>query len=68
MQQPQQVVGGVRLTQARENLLDAMPVRAAVAVGHGIDDEHNLVAVTVSAAGGRFHAGAGRYTRQEDLG
>jgi hypothetical protein len=42
-------------------------VGVGVAVGHGIDDQHDVVAVVIGAASRRFNPEAGCDTRDEDL-
>lgn len=51
-----------------KNLFDAKTVGVGIAVGHGIQDQDDVVAVVIGAACGRFHAEAGCYSRDENLG
>src|ERR1700733_333269 len=48
----------IDLRQLREYFLHAMAVRVGITVGHRVGDQHDVVAMIVSAARCRFHAGA----------
>lgn len=68
LQQFEYVVGCVRLGKSERNLFDAKTVGVGIAVGHGFQDQDDVVAVVLGAACGRFHAEAGCYSRDENLG
>jgi hypothetical protein len=63
----QHIFGGFRLADSGENFLDAVTVGFGVEVGHGVDDQHDVVSVVVSTACGRFHADACGYSGEEYL-
>src|SRR5258708_13850004 len=63
----QHVVGGIRLTHLRKNLLDAMAVRLGVAVRHCVDYSDNVVAKVVGPTHRRFPTAPCTHSDHEHL-
>jgi hypothetical protein len=53
--------------QSEENLFNAISMGISIWIGHGIDDQHDVVAMIVRVPRGRFYATGGGDSGEKDL-
>ena len=60
--------GGAEFGDAREDGFDGVTMIFGAAIGHGVGDEDDVVAVVVGTSGGGFDADGGGDASDENLG